>query len=105
MLSRSSGVSSTNGAQTPSMAARPRNQPVRSTADHFSSHRVCVLKSAAPAGAAAATNEGALANFFNSLLTRKSGGPTTPSAVGTPVGQKPSKSFCSFSPDRASREI
>jgi len=32
-----------------------------------------------------------LANFFNSLLTRKSGGPVTPTTAGSPVTQRQSK--------------
>jgi len=66
-----SGVSSGIGSQTPSMPGRPRNQP-----------------STTPGGSSTAANEGALANFFNSLLTRKSGGPVTPTTANSPVNQR-----------------
>ncbi len=44
-------------------------------------------------GSSTAANEGALANFFNSLLTRKSGGPVTPTAGTSPVTPRQSKLF------------
>ncbi|CAF3627668.1 unnamed protein product [Rotaria sp. Silwood1] len=66
-----SGASSGIISQTPSMPGRPRNQP-----------------NASSGGTSAAANEGALANFFNSLLTRKSGGPVTPTNAGSPVTQR-----------------
>ncbi|CAF3667282.1 unnamed protein product [Adineta steineri] len=66
-----SGVSSGMGSQTPSMAGRPRNQP-----------------NVTPGGTSTAANEGALANFFNSLLTRKSGGPVTPTTANSPATQR-----------------
>jgi len=66
-----SGVSTTVSSPASSMASRPRN-PASTT----------------NVGGAATANEGALANFFNSLLTRKSGGPVTPTAATTPVTQR-----------------
>ena len=79
------------GSQTPSVAGRPRNQSVGL---HFLRNEDFIyIKNVTPAGANAAANEGALANFFNSLLTRKSGGAVTPTAAGTPVTQRQSKSF------------
>lgn len=66
-----SGVSSTVGSSTPSMSGRPRTQP-----------------GTTPVGGSTAANEGALANFFNSLLTRKSGVPVTPTSTGTPTTQR-----------------
>ncbi|CAF0841984.1 unnamed protein product [Rotaria sordida] len=66
-----SGVSSGMISQTPSMPGRSRNQPTTSSG-----------------GTSAAANEGALANFFNSLLTRKSGGPVTPTNASSPVTQR-----------------
>ncbi|CAF1415598.1 unnamed protein product [Adineta steineri] len=68
---RTSGVSGGIGSQTPSVAGRSRNQP-----------------STTPGGANTAANEGALANFFNSLLTRKSGGAVTPTGGTTPGAQR-----------------
>jgi hypothetical protein len=51
------------------------------------------FKSTTPGGSSTAANEGALANFFNSLLTRKSGGPATPTTANSPVTPRQSKLF------------
>ena len=51
------------------------------------------FKNVTPGGSSTAANEGALANFFNSLLTRKSGGPVTPTAGTSPVTPRQSKMF------------
>jgi len=52
---------------------------------------IIYFKGATPGGSNTAANEGALANFFNSLLTRKSGGSATPTAASSPINQRQSK--------------
>ncbi len=59
----------------------------------FPKRRYYFVKNVTPGSANQAANEGALANFFNSLLTRKSGGAVTPTSTGTPVTQRQSKLF------------
>lgn len=58
------------------------------------------FKNTTPGGSNTAANEGALANFFNSLLTRKSGGPATPTTGSSPTTQRQSKQIAL--PPRAS---
>ena len=69
--------------------------PGRVICDEMRRDRECssCLKGPTPTGGTTAANEGALANFFNSLLTRKSGGPGTPTASTPATGQRQSKMF------------
>ena len=88
-----SNVSTGANSQTPPIPARSRNQTVRLIDMKFLSWyyiKVICWKSTSSGSISTAANEGALANFFNSLLTRKSGGPTN--AV-SPISQWQSKSF------------
>lgn len=105
-ITRASNAGGVSGSQTPSIGTRPRAQPVRifllPLKFFFESNEI-FFQSGGATGAGAATNEGALANFFNSLLTRKSGGAVTPTSTGaTSNVQRPSESkffsflFCPF---------
>jgi len=99
VLTRTSGGSGGVGSQTPSVSGRPRNQPVRLYFQEVfvKNAKYIFVKNASPVGANTAANEGALANFFNSLLTRKSGGAVTPTGAGAPGTQRQSKLFSSSS--------
>lgn len=55
--------------------------------------KIYFVKPGTPIGQNRGTNEGALANFFNSLITKKSGGATTPTSAGTPIAQRQGKLF------------
>ncbi|CAF4111576.1 unnamed protein product, partial [Rotaria sp. Silwood2] len=68
---RTSGVSGGVGSQPTAAVGRSRPQ-----------------SNATSASGNTATNEGALANFFNSLLTRKSSGAATPTGGSTPATQR-----------------
>ncbi|CAF3890340.1 unnamed protein product, partial [Rotaria sordida] len=69
---RTPGVGSNVNSQLTAVAGRTRPQPNTTSGS-----------------AGTAANEGALANFFNSLLTRKSGGAVTPTGGNAPVTQRP----------------
>ena len=87
-------MSTTVGPPTPSMSGRPRTQPVNQIIIiliFIENIRNMLVKGSTPVGGSSAANEGALANFFNSLLTRKSGVPATPTTASTPVAQRQSK--------------
>ncbi|CAF5089777.1 unnamed protein product, partial [Rotaria sp. Silwood1] len=68
---RPSGGSGGVGSQPTAVAGRSRPQP-----------------NATAGNANTTANEGALANFFNSLLTRKSGGAATPTSGSSPATQR-----------------
>ncbi|CAF3954621.1 unnamed protein product, partial [Rotaria magnacalcarata] len=69
MHTRTSGTSAAGNSQTSSATGRSRTQ-----------------QSVTPG---AGSNEGALANFFNSLINKKSAGAVTPTGVSTSVAQRP----------------
>jgi hypothetical protein len=55
--------------------------------------KVYFVKNASPSDLNRPTNERALANFFNNLLTKKAGGAVTPTSAGTPTTQRQGKLF------------
>ncbi|KAH0627304.1 hypothetical protein JD844_002840 [Phrynosoma platyrhinos] len=78
-------------AQSYLMPVDPRTLQSRATTPHTSTIQVQVHRAASsepptPPPRAGATSEGVLANFFNSLLSKKTGSPGGPSGVGSPGG-------------------
>ncbi|CAF1618660.1 unnamed protein product [Rotaria magnacalcarata] len=88
MHTRTSGTSAAGNSQTSSATGRSRTQQVKIIflMGFLDDTTIHILQSVTPG---AGSNEGALANFFNSLINKKSAGAVTPTGVSTSVAQRP----------------
>ncbi|XP_026883446.2 cytoplasmic dynein 1 light intermediate chain 2 isoform X3 [Electrophorus electricus] len=81
-------------ARTTSGSPRPTGRPVPTNVASVSP--MTTVKKPDPNMKGAAANEGVLANFFNSLLSKKTGAPGSPGSAGTGVPGSTKKTEASF---------